>query len=213
MSSVVNELVKKYPPISEQVSADELTTILNWLEQSLLNNPRGSIVEFGCYIGTTSLMISRYLDKTNLTNIFHVYDSFEGLPKKNTKDQSPIGIDFVEGELRAQKKDFLKNYKKSALKNPIIHKGWFKDIGPKEVPNEIAFAFLDGDYYDSIKDSLNKIEGKLAKGSVIIIDDYQSESLPGAKKATDEWLSKQNNHKLIKIENSLAIICDGRANY
>lgn len=212
MSPVVNELVKRYPPISEQVTSDELRTILNWLELSVDINPNGSIVEFGCYVGTTSLMISRYIKATDRHNSFHVYDSFEGLPKKSNPDQSPIGINFIEGELSASKKTFTNNYKKSGLTLPIIHKGWFSDIPSTEVPDNINFAFLDGDYYKSIMDSLNIISEKLGKGSVIVVDDYQSESLPGAKKAVDEWVIANNRYSIKRIENSLAIICDDMVN-
>jgi O-methyltransferase len=200
--------------MSEQVSSEELKTILNNLELSLHKNPAGSILEFGCYVGTTSITISRYIDITGRNNSFHVYDSFEGLPKKDSKDESPAGLNFVEGELSVSKKEFINVYKKAGLNLPIIHKAWFSDLTEEEIPDNIAFAFLDGDYYNSIKDSLDLISDKLAQGSVIVIDDYQSESLPGAKKATDEWLSrKSRQHKLVRVENSLAIICDGRAYY
>lgn len=214
MTFTIDQLIKKYPPISEQVSPEELKTILNNLELSLNKNPTGTIVEFGCYMGTTSITISRYIDNIGRRNSFHVYDSFEGLPKKDDKDESPTGLNFIEGELSVSKKEFIKVYKKAGLNLPIIHKAWFSDLTEEEVPDNIAFAFLDGDYYQSIKDSLNLISNKLAKGSIIVIDDYQSESLPGTKKATDEWLSGgTRQHRLIRVENSLAIICDGRAYY
>jgi O-methyltransferase len=135
---------------------------------------------------------------------FHVYDSFEGLPEKSSKDSSPAGMQFKAGELKASKKIFIDNYKKAGMRLPFIHKCWFNEIDASNIPEEISFAFLDGDYHDSIKSCLNLIEDKITRGGVVIVDDYQNEALPGAKKAVDEWLAHKNYS--LKIEQSLAII-------
>lgn len=87
---------------------------------------------------------------------------------------------------------------------PIIHKAWFEQLTPEDLPDEICFAFLDGDFYSSIQASLNAITPRLVKNAVIVIDDYQSEALPGARKAADEWAHKYNLS--IKSEQSLAIL-------
>jgi O-methyltransferase len=67
------------------------------------------------------------------------------------------------------------------------------------VPAQIAFAFLDGDFYQSIKDSLKLVLPRMSQGSVIIVDDYAREALPGAAKAVHELLpgkSVQTAHNL-----------------
>lgn len=202
---IAEELIKKHRIISEQVDARELSIVLSKLERSLLGGRQGNVVEFGCYIGTTSLFIARLLSQFNGGAAYHVYDSFEGLPEKSAKDASAVGDQFVKGELLATKNQFVANFKKAGLQLPKIHKGWFADIQDQDVPDDIMFAFLDGDYYDSIKDSLNLIGNKLSDQSVIIIDDYSNEALPGAGKAVDEWLSSRQNFSL-KVQSSLAII-------
>lgn len=201
---MVEELLKKYPLISDQVSLNELKIILSSLDLTLKNNIPGEVIEMGCYVGTTSLFISRLLSKNNSLKKFHVYDSFEGLPEKSSKDNSPAGMQFKAGELKASKKIFIDNYKKANLPLPFIHKCWFNELTMSNIPERISFAFLDGDYYDSIKSCLDLIENKLANGGVVIVDDYQNEALPGAKKAVDEWLV--NKPYNLKIEQSLAII-------
>lgn len=70
--------------------------------------------------------------------------------------------------------------------------------------DQIMFAFLDGDYYDSINSSMGLIENKLAKKAVIVVDDYANEALPGAAKAVDEWLLS-HPHK-VNIQASLAVL-------
>lgn len=182
-----DELLKRYPLISDQMNARELRVLLVHLETLLQNGKQGAIVEFGCYAGTTSLFIRRLLDYYRSPHAFHVYDSFSGLPPKTTQDMSVTGDQFVTGELAATKKDFLHNFKKANLRPPIVHKGWFSDIDGSAVPNDILFAFLDGDYYESIRDSFALITPKLQAGAVIVVDDYVNEALPGAARATDEW--------------------------
>ena len=117
-----------------------------------------------------------------------VYDSFEGLPEKTIEDQSPSGLQFVAGELYAQKKQLINNFKRANLPLPIITKGWFSNITPDQLPDRIAFAFLDGDYYNSIRDSLKLTWPRLSPGAIVVIDDYANQELPGAEKAVDEWL-------------------------
>ncbi len=212
MSKVIPDIVDRYPLISEQVSKAEVKIILDYLSSALRNTKQGDVVELGCYTGTTSLFIQRLLQLQNYDRQFHVYDSFEGLPPKSSKDQSPAGEQFVAGELSASKKEFITNFKKANLRLPIIHKDWFSELSEVEVPRKIAFAFLDGDYYQSIRQSLALIENKLVPGSVVVVDDYQSEALPGARKAVDEWLVANPNHKL-RITNSLAIIRGDTAGY
>lgn len=196
------QLIQQYGIISDQVDASELAVVLDELQKSLVRE--GTIVEFGCFIGTTSLYIRRVLDYYHDAREFHVYDSFEGLPPKTAQDQSALGVQFKEGELLATKKQFIQAFKTARLSLPHIHKGWFNALEASELPAPIAFAFLDGDYYDSIKSSLQLIEQKLAPGAIIVVDDYANDALPGAARAVDEWCRKRGYS--VRIVHSLAVI-------
>ena len=197
-------LLKKYPIISDQIEPGELKVILNELEACLENDIPGGVVEMGCYTGTTSLFIQRLLVTTDKRK-FHVYDSFEGLPEKSIKDQSPAGTQFETGSLIATKLQFINNFKKAGLPLPSIHKAWFKDLSPTLLPTPVAFAFLDSDFYDSILTSLRLVWPRLSPGATVVVDDYHNEALPGAKRAVDEWL-QHHKYKQIRVEKSLAII-------
>lgn len=180
-------LLNRYPIISDQVDKNELALLLTELESLLLAEQTGNVVEFGCYIGTTSIFIRRLLDAYHSIAEFHVYDSFMGLPEKTDHDHSPTGLQFQAGQLSARKKDFVRHFKKSGLRLPYIHKGWFADMTDKDVPDNIMFAYLDGDYYESIRDSFRLITPKLLSGAIILVDDYANLALPGAARATNEW--------------------------
>ncbi len=200
----ISKLLSRYPIISDQVHRDELRVILSLLVESSQQYPDGNVVEFGCYIGTTSLFVRRVMNMTGAVGEFHVYDSFAGLPEKTARDDSPAGGQFVAGELLASKKAFVTQFKKSGLELPTVHKNWFHDLMPDDVPDKISFAFLDGDYYDSIWDSLRLITSKLLPGAVIVVDDYTNEALPGVAQAVDEW--RRVYASRISVRASLAII-------
>lgn len=188
--------------LSDQVDEREIRVILRELETVLKNDIPGDVVELGCYVGTTSVFLASRLKATDRK--LYLYDSFEGLPPKAREDESPAGMQFKTGELLATKKQLVRNLKQANVPMPVIKKGWFSELTAADIPPRIAFAFLDGDYYHSVWDSLTLISNFLAPGATIIVDDYANEALPGAAKAVDTWL-KAHPGRLV-VEHSLAII-------
>lgn len=203
--SPVDYLLRKQPVISEMMMPWQIRIILENLAQVLGKNISGDVVELGCCFGTTSLFIRRMLDLFNSEKIFHVYDSFLGLPKKKSQDMAVSNSGgswiFEEGTCQTSKSDLINNFKKAKLALPVIHTGWFKDIPDEQYPEKIAFAFFDGDFYSSISDSFEKVYKKLVKGAVVCIDDYGWEMLPGVKKACDDFLRGRPEENTI-TENS-----------
>jgi O-methyltransferase len=202
--SYSQKLLAKYPIISDQITQPRLEVVLIELEKVLRGGVDGDIVEFGCYIGTTSLFIRRLLDEYESGKAFHVYDSFEGLPPKSPQDSSPVGDDFKAGELSVSKKQLLQQFHKAHLQAPRAHKAWFNELSSEDVPERIAFAFLDGDFYDSIIDSLRLVWPRLAEGGVITLDDYGREALPGVDHAVRDFF--QDKNIIPKMSHNIAII-------
>lgn len=126
-----------------------------------------------------------------------IYDSFEGLPEKNSADESVLGVDFKEGELFVTKREVKERFLRAGLPVPVIKKAWFCDLEDEDLPEKIAFAFLDGDFYESIRDSLKLVGPKMSKDGLIIVHDYTNPALPGVKKAVDEW--DRGRKKLCKL--------------
>jgi O-methyltransferase len=203
----VSDLLKKYPIISDQMTKERLAIVLEALEQVLQLHVQGDIVEFGCYKGTTALFLRRLLaiyDQSD-ERALHVYDSFVGLPEKSEPDASPAGIQFKAGALAVSKKQLLYEFKKAQLQMPIIHKGWFNELSTDAVPSHIAFAFIDGDFYESIRDALRLVRAVLGAGGVITVDDYGREALPGVERAVGEVLQDVPNAKF-RVKHHVAII-------
>jgi O-methyltransferase len=195
--------ISHFPIISDQIDRQELTVIMREFDAVLAKRVVGDVVEFGCYVGTTSLFLQRSLAGA-LDKTLHVYDSFAGLPAKQPADQSPAGEQFKAGELVAAKAQLIKHFKQAGLPLPVIHKGWFEELTPKDVPEKICFAFLDGDFYRSIMASLKLVWPRLQPGAVVVVDDYNTEALPGVAQAIKEW--SRDHSFTLRVEASLGII-------
>lgn len=198
------DILFNHPIISDQITLERLRVVCINLDKILQNNVGGDIVEFGCYVGTTSTFIRRLLNSHSSDKTFHVYDSFEGLPEKSAQDNSPIGADFRAGELSVSKKQFLEQFYRAGLRPPIVHKGWFSDLTEKDVPDKIAFAFLDGDFYGSIIDSLRLVYPRMQSGGIIAIDDCGREALPGVDRAVKDFF--RNKDYTLRITHNIGII-------
>lgn len=190
---------------NDQVAESETKKILFIARECLAIE--GDFVELGCYKGDTSLLLAELLVEKSVekpAKKLWIYDSFEGLPEKSSEDESAIGEDFTSGELFVTKREVKERFLRAGLPVPVIKKAWFSDLIEGDLPEKIAFAFLDGDFYDSIKDSLRLIEDKMGVGTVVIVHDYDNLALPGVSKAVDEWLADKKI-EMTKYQ-SLAII-------
>lgn len=183
---------------NDQVSKTETENIIETAKKCLA--VVGDFVELGCYKGDTSLMLAEVLKDTDKK--LWIYDSFEGLPKKSEKDNSPLGENFKEGELLVTKREVKERFLRAGLKVPVIKKAWFSELKSEDLPDKIAFAFLDGDFYESISDGLKLVENRMSEGGVLIVHDYNNPALPGVKRAVDEWIGTRK----LQVLESCAII-------
>ncbi len=180
---------------NNQVSKEETARILELARECLLID--GDFVELGCYKGDTSLLLAEILRESGKR--LWIYDSFEGLPEKSVLDESVLGESFKGGELYVSKREVKERFLRAGLTVPVIKKAWFSDLASDDLPEKIAFAFLDGDFYESIKDSLKLVEGRMSVGGVLVVHDYTNPALPGVKKALDEWGVSGRKFKVILL--------------
>ncbi|MDO4747443.1 MAG: TylF/MycF/NovP-related O-methyltransferase, partial [Candidatus Saccharibacteria bacterium] len=177
---------------NDQVTDAETMRILTLARDCL--KVEGDFVEMGCYKGDTSLLLAEilvenYVDKVvekmgksgekevekcsggkNKKKLW-IYDSFEGLPEKMEVDKSVLGEAFKGGELAVTKREVKERFLRAGLPVPVIKKGWFADLTEVDLPEKIAFAFLDGDFYESIRDSLRLVVPRMADGGVLVVHD------------------------------------------
>jgi O-methyltransferase len=176
-------------------NVEQRMNMFHLVDQVLAYGVEGDFVELGCNSGQSSVLISKVMQHYNSDKKLYVYDSFEGLPPLHEVD----GSAYYQGQLKTTEDVLRYNFKQHNLPLPEIHRGWFSDTLPNGLPEKTAFAYLDGDLYDSILVSLEHVYPRLTKGAICLVDDYNDPSinpvgwnkLPGVKKACDEYLSNK----------------------
>ncbi len=82
-------------------------------------------------------------------------------------------------------------------------KGLFEDTLPTASIDTIAFAHVDCDWYDPVLLCLEFVGPRLAAGGRIVMDDYHDYG--GCKKATDEFLQKNQRFRMLRGRNPILI--------
>jgi O-methyltransferase len=171
---------------SSIISKDQIRIILSILGSIIDKDIPGDIVEFGCFVGESSKYIRMLLDNKLSQKKIYVYDSFEGLPELSNYEKN---TGWKPGTLKTTQEILLSNFYNNGLNPPIITKAWFRDIRPEQLPEKISFGFLDGDFYESIRDSLNLVYPKISVGGCLVLHDYERNDLPGVKAALDNYIN------------------------
>lgn len=194
---------------ADTLDADRLPAVAVDLERLAVEDVPGAVVELGCYRGAMAVWMRAVLDATGQADRpIHVYDSFQGLPERGEQDPDL----FPPGYLRADPVQVIALHERWNVRPPAIHPGWFADTLPHELPQEIAFAYLDGDYYDSIRTCLAECVPRLAPGGVVIVDDYADvdvnpkawNGLPGVKAACDAFFGTPTPMQVVVGDGDLA---------
>ena len=181
------------------INFNQITNLVKYLYNSIEDNIEGDIVELGCYVGESSKYLMKTLVETKSTKKLYVYDSFEGLPNLSKWEENS---GWVSGTLKTSQDVLIENFNQNNLPIPNIHKDWFKNIPSNKLPEKISFAFLDGDFYDSIYDSLTKIYDRVSDGGYICFHDYERFDLPGVRAAIEDFFNERG------ITYTVTKVCD-----
>lgn len=177
---------------SNMTDMDRLVNLYWSLTSVLRADVPGAIVELGCNVGLTSVLFSMVIEAEAPGRELHLFDSFQGLPAPSSHDAY-----LKEGDCPATAEQVRGLFRDRALPQPHVHEGWFEDTLPNSMPDQVAFAYLDGDFYESILTSLTYVWPRLAAGGSVVIDDYCDAELnprawaglPGVRKACEEYFA------------------------
>jgi O-methyltransferase len=204
--SRIPELIRSTEIISRMMSREQIEVVLAELERTLDADVPGAVVEFGCNCGTTSVFIAALLEQRGESREYHVYDSFKGLPPARPGDLG-AGPELPPGTFAMARAEFTGNLERAGIARiPSIHEGLFEDLGAKDVPDEICWAFLDGDLYQSILTSLELVYPRLAPGGAMVVDDYGWTRLPGVERACSDFLADKPETPAVFREANVAVV-------
>lgn len=156
----------------------------------------GDICEFGVAQGATSRLLASEIMPL-AERKFWLFDSFEGLPAPSKEDRLIHDIfklgtmEKYKGTMASPETEVLS--KLASIKFPreriVVKKGWVKDtIKGGDLPEKVAFAYVDFDFYDPIKDALEFLDTRMPAGGRIVVDDYGFFS-EGAQLAVDQFVA------------------------
>jgi O-methyltransferase len=158
----------------------------------------GDLVDCGTFNGGSTVMLSTGAPDREVW----AFDSFAGLPEAGPRD--PARAHEWTGELRASEEKVREAFERFASP-PRLHvvKGWFHETFPHAAPKigEVAVLHADGDWYESVRLTLETFEPKVSAGGFVVIDDYGA--WEGAKEATDEYRAAHGiSSPLVEIDNT-----------
>jgi O-methyltransferase len=164
------------------------------IAQQVVDVP-GCVVECGVWRGG---MIAGMAEILGANREYLLFDSFEGLPPAKDID-GPAALAWQQNKegphyhdnCRAEMEHSRRAMAMSPAVNYKLIPGWFSDtLSDYEPASPIAVLRLDGDWYDSTMTCLNALFPYVAKGGVVIIDDYHT--WDGCSRAVHDYLSRNN---------------------
>lgn len=174
-------------------SGEAINTLRSLMEDVERNHVPGDFVETGVWRGGLTIFMKAFLRAYgDQKRRVWVADSFEGWPPA-TNDPDSLECNNQKLPWIVVPEEVVKNnFKRCGLLDDkvVFLKGWFKDTLAVAPIEKIAILRVDGDLYESTRDSLEALYPKLVTGGWVIIDDY--DYFPGCNRAVEEY-RKANN--------------------
>lgn len=171
----------------------------------------GVIIEAGTALGGSAIVMALAKNKERE---MRAYDAFDMIPPPSDKDGEDVHKRYEKiaaGKSKGIGGDEYYGYRDDLLgevtesferfgvpieaNNVQLIKGYFDKT--LEVDEPVAFAHLDGDWYESTMTCLERIEPHLVVGGRLVIDDYYKWS--GCKRAIDEYFEGREGFEQVKL--------------
>jgi hypothetical protein len=189
-------------------SADKLFALIAATRYVARHRIPGDVVECGVWRGGSMQAIARTLLAAGDTaRDLHLFDTYEGMPPAGERDVRHDGrpaAELLETLPRDSKtwavaslEDVREGFAQVPYPAERVHfvKGMVEETVPAQAPERIAILRLDTDWYASTRHELEHLYPRLARGGVLILDDYGW--WKGAREAVDEWLAETGERLLL----------------
>ncbi len=178
-------------------SSESLESLCSSVRYIIRNQIPGDFVECGVWRGGSVMAMIYTLKELGIADrSIYLYDTFEGMTEPTSTDVDLNGVaakDLMPGYgwVRVGINEVRQNILSLGYPADKIHfiQGKVEDTLPRQAPPQLALLRLDTDWYESTLHELECLYPRMAKGGVLIIDDYGH--FQGARKAVDEYLEKE----------------------
>jgi hypothetical protein len=201
----LSEKLDAFPKFATRQSLAKFLTKYEIFNRIL--NVNGSIVECGVLHGGGLLAwakLSSMLEPTNHTRKIIGFDTFEGFPSIDVKDQAGDSSHLKKGGLLGSTLDDVERaVELYDMNRPLSHiqkvelvKGDLAKTGPTFLQQNphlvVSLLYLDVDLYEPTKVALQTFVPRMPQGSIIAFDELNAKMFPGETTAVDEVLGLKN---------------------
>ena len=193
---------KIYNFSDEDLKFTHLLECVNYVKVNIPNGVPPIFFEFGCHSGRTFSAIVNAFQFLKISNCeFYAFDSFEGLPLTNQKDD---GI-FKTATFNTSESDFIKIVKKNTgykLNEMNTIKGFYNEslnVNLQRRMPKVGFIHIDVDLFSSTIEVLEFVKPLIVKGTVIAFDDwycFPPESGKGESAALSKFIEENPSFKV-----------------
>jgi O-methyltransferase len=163
----------------------------------------GDFAECGVYRGGSAYLLLCALRSMDSARKLHLFDTFKGMPGTDPRKDFHQQGDFADTSVESVR-GFL-----SGFDNAIFHPGLFSERFQDVDQERFSFVHVDADLYSSVNESCEFFYPRLARGGVMVFDDYGYRSCPGARAAVEEFF-RPRGEKIIFLLPSQALIIRNR---
>lgn len=150
----------------------------------------GEWVQVGVWKGGGSLFFKSLMDELKIDENLYLYDTFGKTPTNlinGKKDLEFIKSFNSEGQTKPYLVEVQKLFGEFNLSDNVYFiESDVNELKKQDVPESIAFLFIDVDFYDPTLSALNSFYDNVIPGGIIVIDDYYLE-LVNCKDAVDDF--------------------------
>lgn len=185
--------------------------LIHAVKHVLACNIQGEIVECGVWKGGSMMTIARTLLQAGVSdrNLW-LFDTFEGMPAPTARDRDNKNTDVQAkfASVKFQDRDgsdwcyspldeVKANVQSTGYPSERVRyvKGKVEDTLPGNEVGSIALLRLDTDFYESTKSEMHHLYPKLAKGGILILDDYYT--WQGSREAVEEYFAGRADKPLL----------------
>ena len=205
------ELGLDWPAEAEtMIGLQRLTSLQDCVEQILLDDIPGDLIECGVWRGGACILMRGVLaahgDKTRRV---WLADSFEGVPRSDPstyKADKRIRLDRFASILGVSEKEVRANFERYGLLDDQVCflPGLFKDTLHDAPIDQLSVLRLDGDLYESTIQALDALYPRLSPGGFCIIDDYHA--IEACEQAVTDYRMKHGiSAEVVEIDGSAVL--------
>ena len=192
-----------WPSLRNNTRVDEYKAYSLWQMVEQVKHLEGDLLEVGVWRGGSGCLLAYKCQQEKVDAKVYLCDTYEGVVKAGDKDYFWTGGEVSDTSVERVEK-LLRQF---SLENFQVLKGMFpEDTGHHLTSKKFRMCHIDVDVYQSAKDTLNWVWGKLEVGGVIVFDDYGHIQCDGITELVQEESKKADRFVIHNLAGHAIII-------